>query len=311
MFSIPYYVERSITINRNVAGTFKLVADFASWPQWSPWLSQEPACPTTIEGTGGTVGHSQSWEGDFIGSGKIQIATLQLNDFIDYDLEFYKPWKSKSKSGFRFASAGENTEITWWMEGKLPFFMFFMKNMMTSWIGMDYDRGLSMLKELLESGTVSSETTVKGVVDRAPMFYLGKRRSCAIADVGPAMKEDFAEMGRLLENSQLSAPKQVFSVYHKYAMGKGICEYTSGYLYDSPQNAPTGVVAGQLPAHRAVQVDHRGPYRYLGSAWSAAMGYSQSKHKRNKALPMYEIYPNNPNEVAEVDVLTEIYAPIK
>jgi len=257
------------------------------------------------------VGHSQSWNGSFIGSGKIYITAARLNDHIDYDLKFIKPWKSESRTGFRFATVGENTKISWWMRGTLPFFMFFMKKMMTTMIGIDYDRGLSMLKELLETGTVLSETSIKGVVDCEPLYYLGKRRACDISDVGPAMEEDFAEMSRLLEKSKLPEPKRVFSIYHKYAMVQGNCEYTSGFLYDAPQNAPEGVVSGQVPAHRAVRVDHRGAYRFLGNAWSAAIGYARSKHKINKALPMYEIYPNSPKEVAEAEVLTEIYAPVK
>ena len=92
---------------------------------------------------------------------------------------------------------------------------------------------------------------------------------------------------------------------------KGRCEYTSGFLYDSPQKASEGLVAGQIPAHRAVKVNHRGPYRHLGNAWMTAMGYVRAKHKANKALPMYETYPNNPNEVEEKDVQVEIYLPVK
>ena len=37
------------------------------------------------------------------------------------------------------------------MEGTLPIFLFFMKKKMSAMVGSDYERGLAMLKELLEA----------------------------------------------------------------------------------------------------------------------------------------------------------------
>ena len=125
------------------------------------------------------------------------------------------------------------------------------------------------------------------------------------------MKEDFAELGKMLESSRLPAPNQVFSIYHSYDLVKGRCEYTSGFLYESRPEVSDGLVTGQLPDHKALRVDHQGPYRHLGNAWSAAMACSRSEHKTNKAVPMYEIYPNNPHEVAEDEVRVEVYVPVK
>ena len=38
------------------------------------------------------------------------------------------------------------------MEGTLPVFMFFMRRKMSSMVGKDYERGLAMLKQVVESG---------------------------------------------------------------------------------------------------------------------------------------------------------------
>lgn len=53
------------------------------------------------------------------------------------------------------------------MDGKLPYFMFFMVKMMKNWIGMDYERGLAMLKEFIETGEVISrveKTTISTIL---------------------------------------------------------------------------------------------------------------------------------------------------
>ena len=311
MFSIPFTVEKSTTVNKSLADVFASVSDFKTWREWSPWLCQEPSCPVTVEGTAGEVGHSQAWDGDFIGSGKMVLAAATPNESLDYELTFLKPWKTHSKVGFRFRSAGDQTEVTWWMRGTLPFFMFFMKKMMSAWVGADYVRGLGMLKELLDSGTVQTRTDVQGVVDRNGLHYAGKRRSCSLAEVGPAMEKDLADLAKMVEGSKLPTPKDVFSIYHQYDPVKGKCEYTSGFLYESKPDAVSGLETGTLPNHKALRVDHLGPYRHLGNAWSAAMGCVRSKHKRNKSVPMYEVYGNNPHEVPEDELKVEIFVPVK
>ena len=311
MFSISFGVEKTIAIDRGTEDVFEVVSDFTTWPKWSPWLCQEPSCPVTIEGTKGLEGHSQAWDGDFIGSGKMHITKVSPGKGLEYELTFLKPWKSKSGVGFSFTPTGEGTEVRWWMRGGMPFFMFPMKAMMSALIGGDYSRGLSMLKEYLETGTVPSETVIKGLINRGALYYLGKRRSCGISDIGPTMEEDFAKLEELTEASGIANTNGAFSIYHRYDIAKGQCEYTSGFLYDSPQEKPEGCVSGELPAHRALRVVHRGPYRHLGNAWSAAMGCARLLYKANKKLRMYEVYLNNPKEVPEEDVRVEIYIPLR
>ena len=264
MFSISFDVERTVTIHRDSADVFESVADFSTWDNWSPWLCQESNCPVTIEGNPGTEGHSQEWAGEFIGSGRMHITKVVSKEALEYEIMFFKPRQSSSTVGFRFTPLGEDTEVAWWMRGRLPVFMFPLKKQLLALIGGDYSRALSMLKEYLETGKVLSETTVKGLVNRGAMYYLGRRRSCNLSEVGPAMEEDFSELEGLLKSSAVAKPKEVFSIYHSYDMVKGLCEYTSGFLYDSPQEASEGCVIGQLQAHRALA---GGSPRALSSSW--------------------------------------------
>ena len=45
------------------------------------------------------------------------------------------------KVDFYLKSNENSTEVNWTMDSSLPFFMFWMKNQMVEFIGMDYDRG--------------------------------------------------------------------------------------------------------------------------------------------------------------------------
>ncbi len=88
----------------------------------------------------------------------------------------------------------------------------------------------------------------------------------------------------------------------------------SGYAYDKrPKiDLTSGYEIGNVPDHKALKVVHTGSYKHLGNAWSTAMGAQMAlKKRKNKAIPMCEVYNNNPHEVEEKDRITSIYVPVR
>ena len=311
MFSIGFSVERSETIQRDVSDVYSSLANFNEWPHWSPWLCQEPDCPVIVDGAPGTLGHRQEWNGTFIGSGNMRLESTTENESLDYELNFLKPWKMTSRVGFNLSPAADGTKVTWWMDGKLPLFLFFMKKKMDGFVGSDYQRGLSMFKEYLEDGEVLTYTSVEGVNERPGFHYFGRRRTCALSDIGDAMRNDLAELSGMVDAGTLDKPVNILSIYHDFDMGNQVCDYTTGFAYGASQEPRDGFVTGELPGHKALLVRHNGPYRHVGNAWAAAMGYVRANHKINKSVPMYEIYSNDPHQAEESDVETEVYVPVK
>lgn len=127
-------------------------------------------------------------------------------------------------------------------------------------------------------------------------------------------KKDFETLGQLMKEGKLPASQKVFSIYHKYDMVNETCDYTSGFIYAAPPKTEgvSGIETGQIASHKAFRVDHTGSYRHLGNAWSAAMGCQRSQgYKMLKAVPMYEVYENDPHSVAEKELKTDIFIPVK
>ncbi len=314
MFSIPLTIERSITIDKSADEIFNIIANFNSWRNWSPWLCQEPECPVDIKGNVANINHSQSWDGKRIGAGEMRISAIKAPSRIDYDLTFLKPWKSHSKVAFEIHSTGESSTVTWSMQGSLPFFMFFMKKMMAALVGSDYERGLSMLKEYSETGEVHSTITVNNIIESEGFHFVGKRNTCKLSEVGVVMGKDFVALIKMVEEGLLPSPELTFSFYHRYDFVNQQCDYTSGFGYKT-RPAIDGTIeleVGQLPKHKALQVEHTGSYRHLGNAWSTIQGMLRSgKHRQSKTIPMYEIYLNLPDQVDEKDLITQVQIPLK
>src|SRR5688572_14360484 len=169
-----FHVEKSIEINVSPDTVYLSISDFANWRHWSPWLILEPESKVEVK----SGGKEYSWEGKRTGSGEMKVLKENPPMRMDMVITFLKPWKSTSSVWFELKPAGRGTHLTWCMDGSLPFFLFFMKKIMTAYIGMDFSRGLGMLKDYLETGNVPSKLTFKGITPYAGCTYVGIRTSC-------------------------------------------------------------------------------------------------------------------------------------
>lgn len=309
------HIERTVTINKPAAQVYAIISDLGQWNTWSPWIHSEPTAKTVLNGNAQEVGQNQSWDGEVIGSGKMTIELLETNQKVHIKLEFFKPWKSLSTVTFDIRNEGaHSTKVTWVMNGSLPWFMFFFKNMMEAYMSYDFDRGLAMLKEYAETGAVSSKSIYQGQKPQESFQIAGKKTSCAITELSKHMQDDYGQMTQLMQKGEFTQPKKAMAIYHKFDIPKGVCEYTAAYVYEADQNvkAPSGYELKKFSPHQALVVDHYGAYRHLGNPWSMAMSYQRGKKmKLRKDVPMYEIYVTMPDGRPEKDIHTQILMPVK
>lgn len=304
-----FNVKKTIQINAPREQVYALVQDFRSWPTWSPWLIAEPTC---------TVTHaddhkSYAWDGQIVGSGNMAIKKENEPQSIDYDLNFLKPWKSYADVRFVFAEKDGGTEVTWSMESSLPWFMFWMTKMMICFIGMDYERGLKMLKDLIETGSVPSKLEFPGTQPVAARRYVGIRTACPVTEIEKHMGSDFTKLKEWLRESGAQPSGKPLSIYHKWDFKTGTTEYTIGFPMEGalPQ-LPAGFVEESIPECEAYLVKHTGPYRHLGNAWGGGMIHGRAKKFRQsrKTMP-FETYENDPDEVSEEELVTIVHFPVK
>ncbi len=303
-----FSLSRSTIIDAPIETVYSRVRDFKQWPTWSPWLIAEPGCKVT----NAEDGRSYSWEGNIVGSGEMEIINEDPNRKIDYRLTFLKPWKSLASVSFDFQDKGGSTGATWSMSSSLPFFMFWMKNMMVALIGMDYQRGLNMLKDYIETGTVPSKLEFPGVSQFEGGSYIGIRTSCPIADIGNQMEKDFKTLGTAIETCGINRSGNPFSIYHKYDLVKGITEYTSALpVTSAPEKVPSGLFVARMDSCDTYRIIHIGPYRHLGNPWSAGMMYGRNKvFKQSKKIDPFEVYENDAQEIPENELATTIHFPV-
>lgn len=259
-------------------------------------------------------GKYYEWEGKQVGSGNMTVLREDGNSSIDIDLTFLKPWKSKAKVRFTLEQKGDTVVANWHMENKLPFFMFWMVKMMETFVGMDFDRGLRMLKEVCEEGEAASKLRFDGIVSTGAFSFIGIKTDCSMDDMGKKMAEDMPKLLAFTQENGLEITSKPFTQYHKWAMLKNRVIYTSGIPVDKKDGVtlPDGFYWGSIPATKSFVITHIGRYHHLGNAWSTLYMYQRNKvFKANKAIHPFEVYIDNPAETHDKELQTSIYMPVK
>ena len=221
-------IESSILIEAPISEVYNLVSEYKRWPEWSPWLVAEREAVLEF----GDDGRSYSWDGAIVGSGNMQLLEDETDTSLKMQLTLLTPWKSKSEVHFQFEKAYDNTRVTWRMNGSLPFFMFFLRSMMETLIEMDYERGLRMLKDLVENGSVPSTIELKPEASHPNCQYVGIVRNCSMAEMPDCMGADFGKLKDYFAENQIQLSAPAFSIYSKWNLSKGFVEYTACFPVD-------------------------------------------------------------------------------
>lgn len=323
LFSIGMNIERSIIVNAEKNKVWEYITDGNKKNVWSPWVMFERDCEQTFEWTPWEIWYREYWKGKVIGEGE-QIATgVQAWTMIANDLNFMKPFKSKNTTDFSLEEVEWGIKVTWKMIGSLPFFLFTMKKKMEMFIGMDFERGLMMLKDAVETGVVPTSTQYiwsDKIMSEKYCIYLEKK--CTKAEMEKNMMWEFEELYKILEEKGMRCPL-AFTIYKKVDLVKDIFHYQpcvelssaqyKALEYDVPTWCYTGMVE-KNDEQKYAQVTHMGGYKYMMNSWTGIMMYLEADGwKMDDDKESYEIYEKWPQHkgVEEKDYITQIMVPLK
>lgn len=296
-------VVRSIHINATPEQIFPKINNLAEWSTWSPWMILEKGVKVEVK----DGGKFQSWEGNRIGSGNMRITGEIENKQVDIDLTFLKPYKSKAKVGIMLTGKDSGTTVTWTMDSNLPFFLFWMKKAMSAFIGMDFERGLKLLKDYTEEGKVNSSLDILGKSTFNGAKYIGIKSNCSIDAVGDDMTDKIGQLMAYVHEKGIQPAGEMISVYHKWDVVNRKVGYSVGIIVNDDVTASAPCYVGELPKTTLHTVRHTGDYSNLGNAWTLQQMMSRNKEfKADKKYYPFEIYKNDPAQVAKEELITEV-----
>ncbi len=143
-------IKRQIVIDAPIETVHQQVNNLENWPKWSPWTKLDPSIKTTLGDIHSGAGASQSWVGSS-GSGHLTFIESSLSGGVVYKMTFDGD-STVYKAGFSYQQQGENTQVTWFMTGKMEPIIIgnYFALLMDSLIGDSFVQGLELLKTVSE-----------------------------------------------------------------------------------------------------------------------------------------------------------------
>ena len=156
---IPAFVDKevkftkTIEISKPVDQVYNVVKDFNFYKKWNVWSQMDKDAVGELSGPVGEVGSKWSWNGDTVGVGSLTIEELVPDQSIISKLEFKAPMQAVAQDLWKFDMIDSSTtKVSWSYAGTVDsYFARYGNLFLENVIGPDYEKGLSNLKELVES----------------------------------------------------------------------------------------------------------------------------------------------------------------
>ncbi len=153
-FLLPKDVEvaRSIEIDAPAADIFPHINSLKAAGEWSPWLGRDPEIQLAYSGPDDGVGAKLEWTSEHpqVGNGAQEITASEPDKRVETALDFGP--MGTALAVFDLVETGGKTTVIWGFTtdmGNSPMGRW-MGLMMDSWVGGDYETGLTNLKSLVE-----------------------------------------------------------------------------------------------------------------------------------------------------------------
>lgn len=319
IFKINLNIEKSIVLETNIDNVWDYITDTDKKTAWSPRLILEKNCKQTTKWRKATVWYLESWDWAVVWSGEQIITEIVKNEYIYFDLNFLKPFKSSNKASFVLEKISDtSTKLTWKMQWTLPILLFFLKKMMTIMVVKDFERGLLMLKTILEKWKLDTSTEFSWVDTLEKKFYIWTKTECNHSEIWTKIGSNFSSLINITKEHNL-APLSYFTIYNKADIvnDKFEIEACIEISENDFKNFKLPIVStyflSSIDKMKVAVTTHYGSYDFIDNSWTWAYMYLKpNKLKKNSKYPAIELYEKwFVDNIDESKYVTHIIIPVK
>jgi carbon monoxide dehydrogenase subunit G len=148
-----FRVQRAASIKAPPEKIFPFLNDLHNFASWSPYEKKDPAMKRTHSGAPSGKGAVYEWDGDRnVGAGRLAIANASPPSKLTLNLDMFRPLEAHNMVVFTLEPKGESTNVTWAMDGKVPYLAKIVHVFLNvdKMVGQDFEAGLANLKAVAE-----------------------------------------------------------------------------------------------------------------------------------------------------------------
>lgn len=308
-------VEVVRDVSAHPATVFALVNDFRRINLWAPLTATDPNARIVYSGPPRGVGATVTWDGAIIGAGSQHIVASVAYERVETVVN--PQADGESRSWFELEAAGDATRITWTFETDYGYNVVgrYVALLLADAIRRDHEAALANLGQIAASlpsadfGDIDIEHIT---VEATTIAYLPTTSIPEPAAISEAMGDAYFEILNFIDAHGLQeagAPLSITRSFSGADLQFDAAIPVRGVDDSTPRNG-SGVKIGETYAGPVIRVKHVGSYRNLGithrkiAAYLAALGIE-------RAGPAWESYVSDPTRVAEQELLTYVYYPVR
>ena len=168
------------------------------------------------------------------------------------------------------------------------------------------ERGRGYAGPLIGTGAVMTSVNIE-TVELAPQPALVVRRRVAITEFGEALADIFSRVFRHIVEAGQQPAGMPFMRY--FSMDGVACDIAAGMPVREPIPGAGDIEPHELPGGKVLTALHVGPYEGVGSVWMQVMRRARELDSEHK-FGGWDVYTNDPAEVAPEERETRIYLPL-
>lgn len=307
--------KRSRTINAPVSLLYNEVNDFKNWPDFSPWIEQEPDANLSYGDVTSGENASYSWNGEILGEGSMTTLSTKEDESISQKINFIKPFEAESNIDWFFKPTDSGTVVTWEMKGKQDF----MTKLFTTFAGSiesetgpAFERGLFKLDSIVQEDMKRYSVEVNGVTEYGGGYYLYKTTNANSQNISAKMGENFGAIMMFMGKNGIKQSGMPLTVYNDMSSANVIMSNGIPVKERIEVPADSDVSINFIPNIKVLKTTLKGNYTNLPKAWEATMKHLAENNLEQSEEKPFEIYTTDPgNYPNPADWVTEIYIPIK
>ena len=305
--------SRSIVINAPQEVVFNTVNNLESWEDWSPWKEMEPDMQISYGASTVGEGASYSWVGEETGSGTMSIAASKSPESITTLVEF--DGQGNADGEWSFEQTPEGTKTTWGFHSKfpVPFNLMLLFMDIEKFVGKDFERGLTLLKDKIEAETMNNPTTSGfdiQTVDLPIHHFVAVKETVKMENIGEHYQTNLPKVYQAVQQAGLASAGQPCGLFYTWDEENGETEVAQAIPLKEAATLD-GYASLEVPHQKALLIEYYGGYGGSKNAHMAMGEYMQANNLEFVA-PCIEQYETDPTTEPDSNKwLTRIYYPIK
>jgi effector-binding domain-containing protein len=308
-------IEVSTEIDAHPATVFAQVNDLRRFMLWAPWAGTDPNARFIYSGSTRGEGATVTWDGALIGSGTQTITESRPFEYVGIVMN--PGATGEARSWFRLVPGTGTTVVHWGFEtdhGMNVVGRYFAA-MLGSVVARDYEAGLASLKELAENLPAAdfSDIDVEHLlVEPIEIAYLPARSRPEPDATAEALGRAYFEILNFIDEHGLAEAGAPISITRTFAGSELLFDAAipvRGVGDGTPRDGQP-VKIGTTYGGPVIRVRHTGSYRKLGVTHRKIAAYLAA-HGIERNGSAWESYVSDPAKVAEQDLLTYVYYPVR